>query len=75
MPSSGGASKAGGGPWWGWGRELTYEVRGLTEHTSYEFWATASTVVGEGLPTPLVTQTPTSRGKYTHLICIYIYLY
>ncbi|XP_071452909.1 cell adhesion molecule Dscam1 [Hetaerina americana] len=62
LPASSSSSKTGGGGSWGWGRELTYEVRGLTEHTSYEFWTTASTVVGEGLPTPLVPQTPTSRA-------------
>lgn len=39
------------------------EVRRLKEFQRYEFWVTASTVVGEGQPSFRVNQSPNSRGK------------
>ncbi|XP_046991962.1 Down syndrome cell adhesion molecule-like protein Dscam2 [Schistocerca americana] len=40
----------------------THEVRGLKELEQYEFWVTASTIVGEGDPTRPVLQAPNSRA-------------
>ncbi|XP_047000635.1 Down syndrome cell adhesion molecule-like protein Dscam2 [Schistocerca americana] len=42
-------------------RELIYEVRRLKEFQRYDFWVTASTTVGEGQPSPKVSQAPISR--------------
>lgn len=43
------------------------EVRRIKEFQRYEFWVTASTVVGEGQPSFRVNQSPNSRGKkYTN---------
>lgn len=41
------------------------EMRRLKEFQRYEFWVTASTVVGEGQPSYRVNQSPNSRGKNT----------
>ena len=43
-------------------RELTYEVRRLKEFQQYEFWVTASTIIGEGQSSIKVPQAPVSRG-------------
>lgn len=40
---------------------LAHEVRGLVEHQLYEFWVSATTSIGEGEPTIIVTQTTNSR--------------
>ncbi|PSN48897.1 Down syndrome cell adhesion molecule-like protein Dscam2 [Blattella germanica] len=45
--------------------ETVFEVRSLVELQRYEFWVTASTIVGEGEGTRPVPQSPNSRGKYT----------
>ncbi|PSN41375.1 Down syndrome cell adhesion molecule-like protein 1 [Blattella germanica] len=42
-------------------RELTYEVRRLKEFQQYEFWVTASTIIGEGQSSVKVPQAPVSR--------------
>lgn len=42
--------------------DTSHEVRGLTELQRYEFWVTASTIVGEGESTRPIVQTPNSRG-------------
>ncbi|KAJ9577944.1 hypothetical protein L9F63_025194, partial [Diploptera punctata] len=44
------------------GTETVFEVRSLVELQRYEFWVTASTIVGEGEGTRPVTQTPNSRA-------------
>jgi hypothetical protein len=44
-------------------RELTYEVRRLKEFQQYEFWVTASTIIGEGQSSIKVPQAPVSRGE------------
>ncbi|XP_044594739.1 Down syndrome cell adhesion molecule-like protein Dscam2 [Cotesia glomerata] len=41
---------------------LTIELRGLTESQLYEFWVSATTGLGEGEPTTIVTQTTNSRA-------------
>uniref|UniRef100_T1J9F3 Down syndrome cell adhesion molecule-like protein Dscam2 n=1 Tax=Strigamia maritima TaxID=126957 RepID=T1J9F3_STRMM len=40
---------------------LSHEARGLTENRNYDFWVTASTVIGEGESTRVVTQSPKSK--------------
>lgn len=45
-------------------RDPTFEARRLKEYTSYEFWVTASTRVGEGQPSAKVTQSPVLRGDF-----------
>lgn len=42
---------------------MAYEARGLKEGHFYEFWITASTVIGEGESTRVVKQTPQSKGN------------
>ncbi|XP_075216136.1 cell adhesion molecule Dscam2-like [Lycorma delicatula] len=42
-------------------REYSHECRRLKEFQRYDFWVTASTSVGEGLPSVKVSQTPLSR--------------
>ncbi|GLH10491.1 Protein sidekick [Gryllus bimaculatus] len=42
-------------------RELIYEARRLKEFQRYEFWVTASTLVGEGPTSNKVPQSPISR--------------
>lgn len=44
------------------GRPVTYEARGLSENQKYEFWVTASTSIGEGEPTAVVSQTTNTRA-------------
>lgn len=41
---------------------LTYEVRNLFEEKLYEFWVSATTSIGEGEPTAIVSQSPKSRA-------------
>lgn len=48
-------------------RELLYEVHRLKESQRYEFWVTASTIVGEGMISTKVSQLPTSRGTFETL--------
>jgi hypothetical protein len=48
-------------------RELTYEVRRLKEFQQYEFWVTASTIIGEGQSSIKVLQAPVSRGDISLL--------
>lgn len=48
-------------------RELTYEVRRLKEFQQYEFWVTASTIIGEGQSSIKVPQAPVSRGEVSPL--------
>lgn len=43
------------------------EIRRLKEFQRYEFWVTASTVVGEGQPSFRVNQNPNSRGECVDL--------
>lgn len=44
------------------GYPVTFEARNLVENQKYDFWVTASTSVGEGEPTSLVTQTTNTRA-------------
>ncbi|XP_076279934.1 Down syndrome cell adhesion molecule 3 isoform X5 [Lasioglossum baleicum] len=41
---------------------LTMELRGLVERQLYEFWVSATTGLGEGEPTPTVSQTTNTRA-------------
>jgi hypothetical protein len=42
-----------------------YEASGLKPNVAYEFWVTASTVIGEGKKSKAVTQAPNAKGKST----------
>jgi hypothetical protein len=42
--------------------DTVFEVRSLVELQHYEFWVTASTIVGEGEGTNPIPQVPNSRG-------------
>ncbi|XP_055385270.1 cell adhesion molecule Dscam2 isoform X2 [Condylostylus longicornis] len=44
------------------GYPVTFEARGLVENQMYEFWVSASTSVGEGEPTSVVSQPTNSRA-------------
>lgn len=44
------------------GYPVTFEARNLVENQKYDFWVTASTSVGEGEPTSLVTQVTNTRA-------------
>jgi hypothetical protein len=49
--------------------DTIYEVRSLAEQQRYEFWVTASTIVGEGEGTHPVPQVPNSRGMVVIEFC------
>lgn len=44
------------------GYPVTFETRNLLENQKYDFWVTASTSVGEGEPTTVVTQATNTRA-------------
>ncbi|KAL7024043.1 hypothetical protein ACKWTF_012881 [Chironomus riparius] len=44
------------------GFPCTFEARNLLENKKYDFWVTASTSVGEGEPTALITQMTNTRA-------------
>lgn len=44
------------------GNPRLYESRGLVENQTYDYWVTASTSVGEGEPTSVVSQTTTTKA-------------
>ncbi len=43
--------------------QLNYEVDGLKKKERYNFWVTASTNIGEGEPSKIVTISPGSKGQ------------
>lgn len=40
-----------------------FEVKGIQSHIEYQFWVTASTRIGEGQSSKVVSQVATPRGK------------
>lgn len=46
-------------------QHTVFEVKGIQSHIEYQFWVTASTKIGEGQSSKVVSQIPTSRGKFT----------
>lgn len=44
------------------GKPVTFEARGLSENQMYEFWVSASTSIGEGEPTAVVSQSTNTRA-------------
>lgn len=44
------------------GNPTRYEARGLLENRTYEFWVSASTSVGEGEPTAVVSQSTNTKA-------------
>lgn len=43
--------------------EQSLLIRGLREHTFYEFWVTAATAAGEGDMSAIVARKPNARGE------------
>lgn len=43
--------------------QLTHEVTTLEDGRKYDFWVTASTNIGEGQPSKIVSITPSASGK------------
>lgn len=43
--------------------QLTYEAKGLDTQHRYDFWVTASTNIGEGEASKIVSLTPNDRGN------------
>ncbi|KAK4877583.1 hypothetical protein RN001_010089 [Aquatica leii] len=43
------------------GQQSSYEAKGLQSHIEYQFWITASTRMGEGQSSRVVSQVPTAR--------------
>lgn len=44
--------------------QLTHEASGLDKQYRYDFWVTASTNIGEGQASKIVTLSPSARGKF-----------
>lgn len=44
-------------------QHTNYEVKSIQTHTEYQFWVTASTRIGEGHSSRVVSQVATQRGK------------
>lgn len=43
---------------------MSYEASDLKKNENYEFWVTASTLIGEGQASKVVSLSPNARGKY-----------
>lgn len=43
-------------------QQNVYEAKGIQPHMEYQFWVTASTRIGEGQSSRVVSQVATSRG-------------
>ncbi|KAK4310368.1 hypothetical protein Pmani_018061, partial [Petrolisthes manimaculis] len=56
----GGSGGVGGGGWW---VEVSRTVGGLPSHARYEFWVSASTRVGEGAVSRVVSQQPAQDAQ------------
>lgn len=44
--------------------QMTYEATDLDKKKRYQFWVTASTNIGEGEPSAIVSLSPSNRGKF-----------
>lgn len=44
-------------------QQTSYETKGVQQHMEYQFWVTASTRIGEGQSSKVVSQVASSRGK------------
>jgi hypothetical protein len=42
---------------------MSYEASGLKMGWKYEFWVTASTIIGEGQPSKYVAISPSNKGN------------
>lgn len=47
-------------------QHTTFEVKSIQSHIEYQFWVTASTRIGEGQSSKVVSQVTTPRGKRNH---------
>lgn len=45
--------------------QMSFEASGLKKKERYEFWVTASTIIGEGQPSKSVALSPSNRGMHT----------
>lgn len=45
-------------------QHTSYDIKGIQAHIEYQFWITASTRIGEGQSSKVVSQVASSRGKY-----------
>ena len=51
--------------------QMSYLVENLNKKSRYEFWVTAHTAIGEGLPSPKATISPSSRHDICHMYIIF----
>lgn len=56
-----------------WG-EVSREVDGLDAHARYEMWVKASTRVGEGVASRVVSQAPSTTGKNMFSILFFVFV-
>ena len=49
---------------------MSFKASNLKKKERYEFWVTASTIIGEGQPSKSVTQSPSTRGKTSVFHCL-----
>lgn len=47
-------------------QHTNYEVKGVQPLVEYQFWVTASTRIGEGQSSRVVSQVATQRGKFDY---------
>jgi hypothetical protein len=52
-------------------QHTSYEIKTIQAHIEYQFWVTASTRIGEGQSSRVVSQVASSRGRY--IIRYYMY--
>lgn len=56
---------------------MSYSATDL-KSSRYDFWVTASTVIGEGQPSPTVSTSPNTKGLLLirfspHKVCVFIF--
>lgn len=44
---------------------MSFEASELKKKERYEFWVTASTIIGEGQPSKSVSLSPSGRGEFS----------
>jgi hypothetical protein len=51
---------------------MSFEASELKKKERYEFWVTASTIIGEGQPSKSVSLSPSSRGGFSESPLAYV---
>jgi hypothetical protein len=51
---------------------MSFEASELKKKERYEFWVTASTIIGEGQPSKSVSLSPSSRGGFLEFLLPYV---